>query len=349
MFRVSILLLMFSLATGSAFSQQDQSNCSQVLKRAQSTFEQGRIDEVPKMVEACLASGFTKEERIAAYKLLTLTYLYQNERELAESSIIKFLKLNPEYEINPALDPNEFITLYNSIRTRPVLLYGAIAGVNFSYVNVHRNFSLDNSAVKRGTYNSRPGIQAGLAFEYLFSKSWSLSPEIHFATKSFHFKDTILGFSHLHYEEDQAMIDLPLFIRKNFLLNNRTLLPYVEAGIIGHGLVRARASIERQDHIGPSRQDVPERSIPRLNQRNILNYSLGIGAGIKIKNVIGNGYLMISARYQFGMRTMVDPMTRFNNEELIYNYLYLENDYKLNTMSFSLAYLLPHYKPKKMY
>ena len=59
-----------------------QNNCPRILKKAQTFFDEGKISEVATMLESCLndKNGFTKEEKIKAYKLLVLTWLYFNEQ-----------------------------------------------------------------------------------------------------------------------------------------------------------------------------------------------------------------------------------------------------------------------------
>src|SRR5688572_15785653 len=75
-------LLLFSL------SVKAQNTCSQTLIKAQFTYYEGRAEEVPLMLETCLTSGFTPEEKLQAYRLLTLTYLYLNEPANAEKVML---------------------------------------------------------------------------------------------------------------------------------------------------------------------------------------------------------------------------------------------------------------------
>jgi hypothetical protein len=323
-----------------------QNNCPQTLKKAQDTYDEGRISEVPDLLDACLKNkdGFTKVERIDAYKLLTLTWLYFNERTKAEESMHNFLVLNPEYEINEALDPTEFINLYNSFRTSPVLIYGFKLGLNGQDINVIRNFSVDNSAENRGKYKSILGKQIGLTFEIPFKKRLSLLTEFNITGKSYKYTDEILGFAKVDFTEKQTLVEVPILLHIN--LSKKRFMPYVNfGGTLGY-LVGAKAIVTRKDDVEGTKQDVPgpEQKIAHL--RHKLMYHASIGAGFKLKNVISNGYILVDLRYNIGLRNVVNPANRTSNPELIYNYLYIDNDFTMNSLVFSVGYALPKYKPK---
>src|SRR5688500_5368778 len=54
-----------------------QSTCAQTLRLAQSIYDQGRLHELPQLLDNCLKENqFNDEEKVNAYKLLTLTYIY---------------------------------------------------------------------------------------------------------------------------------------------------------------------------------------------------------------------------------------------------------------------------------
>src|SRR6185503_8750501 len=98
--------------------------------------EQGRLHELPEIVAECLRKspkegGFTKEEKKETYRLLTLAYIYLEEPEKADQMMLELLKTDHFFEINPALDPAEFIALYKKHRTTPLFRVGAKFLVNY--------------------------------------------------------------------------------------------------------------------------------------------------------------------------------------------------------------------------
>jgi hypothetical protein len=343
-FLKSFLLILFILTIFGKVSGQN--NCPQTLKKAQDTYDEGRISEVPELLEECLKTkdGFSKAEKIDAYKLLTLTWLYFNERTKAEETMHHFLVLNPEYEINQAIDPTEFINLYNSFRTTPVLIYGIKVGFNGQDVNVIRNFSIDNSSIKRGNYKSPINMQVGLSFEIPLKKKLSLLTELNLTKKNYQYKDQLLEFSTVEFSEKQTLLEVPLLL--HFNLRKNKFSPYFNLGGTFSYLLSDKAIVTRKDNRDGTQLDVPGPEIKITDLRHRLMYNLSIGAGFKFKNLIGNGYLILDLRYNIGLRNIVKPENRGTNPELLYNYLYLDNDFTMNSFVFSIGYSLPKYKPK---
>jgi Neuraminidase (sialidase) len=69
-------------------------------------------------------------------------------------------------------------------------------------------------------------------------------------------------------------------------------------------------------------------------------------AGIKVKDVIGRGYIFFNIRYSYGLNNIVNSKNRYSNPVLMYNYLYIDNNYKINSFQYSIGYSYPLYKPK---
>ena len=108
-----------------------QDDCATKIQEAQKYYDQGMIDEIPKMLAPCMADGFTRTQKIEAYKLIILSYLFDDNQFEAEKTMLEFLKKYPEYEIMPN-DPVEFVYLFESYRTTSVFSFGITAGFNFT-------------------------------------------------------------------------------------------------------------------------------------------------------------------------------------------------------------------------
>ncbi|MCK5170420.1 MAG: hypothetical protein KAQ75_11125, partial [Bacteroidales bacterium] len=109
-----IFLLLFS-----SIALAQQTDCAFKLEEAENLYETGILDSIPAMLRSCVIEGFDDDELIRAYKLLILTYLFEDYQEMAEFTMLKFLKKFPEYELK-AIDQVEFKYLYNSYQTVPV-------------------------------------------------------------------------------------------------------------------------------------------------------------------------------------------------------------------------------------
>src|SRR5258706_2991717 len=167
------------LVVGEALAQAP--NCSQTLRLASSTYEQGRLHELPGLLDGCIKSGFTLDQKVQAYKLLTLAYIYLEEPEKADASMLLLLETNTEFQINEAIDPAEFIALYKTFRTTPVYRIGGKGGANIAQPNVA---SSDNTNDGSSNYKYKFGFSAGFSAEIpvriLKAKNLTLNPELYF-------------------------------------------------------------------------------------------------------------------------------------------------------------------------
>ena len=107
------------------FGNLTAQNCTQSLRNAERAYAEGRIGEIPTLLDLCLRGGFNKAEQVKAYRLLTLSYLYQYETASAEKAMLSFLREAPDYKLDPN-DPAPFVKLYKRFRTSPVFWWGCV-------------------------------------------------------------------------------------------------------------------------------------------------------------------------------------------------------------------------------
>lgn len=329
------------------FVTMAQNTCSQTLIKAQITYYEGRADEVPAILAACLKEGFTDEEKSQAYRLLTLTYLYLNEGQNAETTMLAFLKLNHYYEINEAVDPTEFINLYKQFRTKPVYLITPKIGTNASFVHVLKNFSLDNSTTLYYNYKALLSYQVGVSVTIPIRSGFFAIPEIYLSGKNYSYKNNLFGYESLSFNEQQTHIGIPVLLMY-MVEKGKRLKPFFEGGFTTDVLVSSIASVIRIDHTGNEeiKKEVAGPNINMSAHRRKLNYSATIGTGFTYKK--GKNIFSVSLRYNAGLFNVVKSRMRYSNQELIYKYGYLDNDFKMNTLSLTMGYVMPVFRPKKI-
>ena len=95
-----IVALICGLFSGYTYAQT--STCAQTLRLARSTYEQGRFHEIPALLNSCLTSsnGFSKQEKVEALRILTLSYIYQEEPLQADDAMLTLLNTDHYFEIN---------------------------------------------------------------------------------------------------------------------------------------------------------------------------------------------------------------------------------------------------------
>jgi Outer membrane protein beta-barrel domain len=343
-----ILLLAFLSVT---FNYAVAQNCSQTLRLARSTYDQGRLHELPELMKKCLAStgidGFTKQERVEAYKLLTMAFIYLEEPEKADSSMLLLLRTDPYFELNENVDPAEFIGLYKTFRTRPVFRIGVKFGVNASQPNVVSfNPIVDGSS----KYESKIGIGGGFIGELPINNKLTLSAEILFQQKTF-LNTTTSKFSSTSGSSDyatstgtesQSWLSLPILAQYK-VFNKKRFEPFLEGGISTDLLLNSDTQAEQKR---VNNQSIDIKSVPLSTQREKINISVVIGAGVKTR--IAKGYLVADVRYSYGLTRVNSLTTLYNNQFLLLDYRLADGIFSLNSLYLNVGYVQNFFNPKKL-
>lgn len=348
MMRLYLLLFLWLLLPAVSMAQDDdnvieeeESSCAARLKYARQLYAMGKIVGLEDQLSDCFEKGFTKEEKVQAYKLLVLAALYDDYTEKVDKAFISLLKTDPEYKPNLADDPREFIQLFGKFRTDPVFSIGVKAGGNLSHVNVLNTFGVNNVEETPGEYGMLPGYQFGVTADVLIQGRWQASAELLLVQRRFLYESPLYDFSTLEMREGQTWLELPVALKYN--LTDTRLRPYVSAGVAFNMLVGAQSEVVRTI---TQKEDVTG---PRINttdlRRNFL-YSPFLNLGAKY--MVGYGYFFVDARFNLGMLNSVDMEDRYSNGELLYRYGHIDDDYKLNNFTFSIGYARNFYKPKKL-
>ena len=157
--RLFIAWLVLNILCHTQTSAQD---CSNTLERARAGFESGYLYTIPAILKPCLDNGFNKSQRIEAYLILTRTYLLIDDPISAESSYLKLLNEDPEYEINAEVDPVDIVYLNENFTTTPIFILSANFGLNSSNASIIQNYGVDNTDFSNESYKSSFGINFGV-------------------------------------------------------------------------------------------------------------------------------------------------------------------------------------------
>lgn len=335
-----LLFLCVSLIFQNAVAQT--TSCAQTLRLARSTYEQGRLHELPDLLKTCLNNGFTQQERVEAYKFLTLSYIYLEEPEKADEAMLNLLQTDHYFEINEAVDPAEFVALYKTFRTTPIYRMGVVGGPNATWPNL---ISSNASSGGVGEYKYRPGFQVGLNVEIPIAQKLVLNSGLQFQTKSFSYSqkgegnspDTIFSISSI---EKQNWISLPVTLQ--YLIGKSKINPYVNVGASVDYLLSATQTPSK---LREGFQDVKEDNIDILDQRKTININLIVAAGIKYK--ITGGFLLAEARFLYGIPALNDKSMTYKNPLIYYNYNFVDGIFRQNSVFFSVGYVYNVFNPKK--
>ena len=339
-----ILLLFAVVLSGAPYFAygQSQSPCSQTLRLAQSIYEQGRLHELPHLLEECLKAGFNSEEKVNAYKLLTLTHIYLEEPEKADQMMLALLRTDTEFEVNDAVDPAEFVALYQTFRTTPIYrIGGKLGGIVSQASVVSSDYANEGTNISSYNYGFTGSISAEIPLRGKLHK-FTLNPELAFQLLSFdglNEKDTSLV---TPATESQAWISLPVLLQYNLYQRGMTNF-YVSAGLSADYLLSSSKNIISNRE---GNSAVNENSFALDEQRNHFNSGALFAAGFKRK--IGKGFLIVELRYKMGLLPLSDKSDTYKNPVLVFDYKYVDGIYKLNTLSLSAGYVINRYNPKKL-
>ncbi|HTH56268.1 MAG TPA: outer membrane beta-barrel protein [Cyclobacteriaceae bacterium] len=360
------LFLLFLCFIGLNVSVAQQSG-AQTLRLAQSIYEQGRLHEIPDLINKNIA-GFSKTELVSAYRLLTLSYIYLEEPEKADESMQKLLQTEHFFEPNPNVEPAEFIGLYKTFRTKAVFNAGIKFGANFTTPLLNEIYYVTNAAPGNGKYTPKLGFQAGLVFEKDLlpnSKSSFLSkivfaPEVLYTSRTFSYDNkqvfTSDSVSSANVADQkitlkQTWLDINLVFQYK-LRNSTTFVPYVGFGpgvglLLGasNTMVTTRTSVNKTSPGVSSGPDVTTK-----DTFNSLIPSIMGSAGVKYR--LGGVYVVGEFRVQYALVTPVNSAKRTgmggSASSSVFDYGYTMPNYKPLNFVINAGIIIPYFNPIKI-
>lgn len=349
---IYIVLFFLTFLYGNVRAQDTaRTVCSQNLIDAQALFAAGKLNQVEAKLQGCLADkkgGFTKDERIQAFKLLSVTYTYLEEYAKADEAVLNLLRTENEYTVNPEIDPTEFIRLYQKFRTYPIFqvgIHGSLAIPNFTFGYTYENSGMETNA---GEFKWNIGFSAGLDFEIplrTIDERFILCPSVIYSNLSYtetlspqtgaNTIGTVSG------TEVESRVGVPVLGRYNF--RNRAgqkYIPFVEGGGVVSYLISAEftqpSGLIANNFVQPAPIDF------KVN-RNMLNYGAVIGGGVMTDIPMGIIELRLDYCYNINQTNIIQPL---NNSAI--NTLISEPQFHMHNITLSIGYMRKIYKPKKM-
>lgn len=334
-------------------------NCEESLKKAEQAYNDGRLADIKNILTEDCIKDFNQDDKIQAYYIQVLSSLYLNEKEDATKSMLFLLKSNPEYVCTPTT-PIEFVKFYETFKVRPVYVLGFQVGGNISRIEGLKSYSLDNNNLNKGNFAGRFSYQVGLQLAIPIAKKLEFYTEINYKSVSYQFNNQLFDYITQKFIETQAIIEVPLMLKYNFFNNynfqkdrkkfiNR-LSPYIMLGVTGSYLLSSNAIVTRTDvpqgeGSTPIALESPSTSMSAI--RNPYNYYASAGFGVDYKK--GRALISLGVRYNHSFLPTVNNEKRYNNQELLFKYAYIDNDIQWHNISFSVGYAYPFYKarPKK--
>ncbi len=343
------VLLLLAFVSAKSFGQA--STCAQTLRLAQSIYDQGRLHELEALILKSTdntTAPCPQADQVGLLKLLTLTYIYLEEPQKADDTMLKLLQTDHYFEINPAVDPAEFVALYRTFRTREIYRVGAKLGVNASRPNVGSTVTSVELAPD-SEYKYGIAILFGGAVDVPINDKMTLHGELLYVQRKFELdlkvdrgQDTggIPLSNDFQGIETQNWLSMPLTFE--YQLWDKKFHPFVSGGVSVDYLLGSKLRGER---LRTNVTSVQETTFELNPQREKINISATVGAGIKLK--MGGGYFVAGVQYLHGITNVNSTETAFANEQAVWEQGYADPVFKVSSLVVSGSYVINIFNPKK--
>ncbi len=337
--------------------------CTQRLVQAERDYEAGRLAGIPDNIGACFGNqegDFSKEEKIRAYRLLTLVHIFTDNEPEAERSLINLLKVDKEHQLDPRVDPAELRLLYDRFQTKPIFRLGFRAGVNTTFPQVQERHTASDANVDNKFYNGsgqvgtqtsqgsrRIGFQGEVTYERYFSKGLEAVGGLQVRASSYDvdnfFNDSTFN---NNITNSQLYARIPIMGRYTWNYDRRNgLQPYVFLGGSYDFLLSATYKNASRRGGTPFTLDGTINPLD-LDQINRHNVSLIVGAGVRF--AIGTNFFTAEVRYDKSFINYIDPDNRHADQRLSFDLGHIEDDLTLDFLSVNIGYTLSIYNPKRL-
>lgn len=342
----TFILRFFLAAILSAFTleviPQETSTCAENLKSAQSLFNKGQVSQVPAMLRECMKSGFKREEQLAAYKLLIQSYLFEDKLEQADSTMLAFLKRNPEYQLSPT-DHSSFVFLFNTFTVKPVVQIALHIGTNMPFMTFVYPVTLSSEPGKVTYSHNALNLFTSLELKFALSRKLELNIEGGFSQFSFSKVEEMLGFGKTNYSENLSRIEIPVSATYNFL-NFGKFTVYGRAGFGASFNLKSTAKTSFNPTDLNNFEVITGADVNRKDSRILMDLFGQAGAGIKFKTP--GGFINLEIRSNLGILNQV-VRGGASAQELKWAYKYVDDDFNMNNLNFNIGYTQIFYKPSK--
>jgi len=256
------------------------------------------------------------------------------------------LKEDPEYILNPAVDPAELYELYNSYRTLPIFNIGITGGLNTTNISEKQSYSVGSLSSDKSSYKSRFGFQGGVVADILLYKNFQINTGAMLTLNNFTYTNRFLygGATTLTSKENQMWMSVPLALKYN--IGKGKIKFYGLAGGMFGLLISDNSKLSRQNSDNSNAAKEATEAFKAI--RNPYTISAIIGLGVRYK--VGYGYVFLDARYSIGLKNEANVKNRFStkNGDNLYYYGYVSSDFNVNNLLISVGYMKSLYKPKKI-
>ena len=284
------------------------------------------------MLRPYLKTGLNKKERKEAYRLIVLSYLFDDLRQEATKVLMEFMELYPEYDTISS-DPNDlkYLFRYKEFETKNIFSIGLAGGGIMAMPSITKSYNLEGITTNKDVQTDF-GSLFGLIADFRVIDHLDISTGVYYSSTRFGFHQLVdEGLKTEYYETWKNMI-LPLWVTPYINIKKNKL--YLKIGGGANMLLDSKADVSL---------DQLNNNIDVLENRNPLTFFMSGGIGFSLK--IPHGIISLEGNYLNGLGNLTK--SRDENGILANDYQYIDDDFKLNGLMFTLGYKYQFYKLKE--
>jgi len=319
-------------------------NCLQRLANAESLFQTGIFEDIPEILEECLDS-YEPSEKLKAMKLIVLSRYMNDDVTGSEETMQLLLKEFPLFTPD-AGDPVDFQFVYNEFQVKRLVDVGIFLGTETAWGIITEPWSpfADEYTYAPGF----PGYSAGVQLNFHINNNFVINTQPALSSYKFriHYNEPINGILYLKQNEQQTLIELPLYFQAEFLKSH--VKPYAKlGGSIGFLISSSTtSSIERYD---PTYDEFIYSSgdIKNNNKEFRTSPIFFIGGGIGL-NVDFNKYRFFTElNYHQSVNEMLKKGSDRYTQQSLWTEGWFDSDFRLNKASLRVGFVKSFYWIKK--
>ncbi len=344
---INRLVALFFFISLSHFSVAQDQDCTVALDLAKEEFAAGHLESISSILGNCI-DEFSDLEKIEAYRLLTITYLYLDDPYAAKKSFLDLLGEEPEFRVSES-DPIELEYLSRKYITTPIVSYSFKAGANFSAISVINRYTVGNINENNWKYISGAGFNILAGLNLHFSKNVGMDFELEFGSRSFTLRDTLFSSEPNALEQQRTNYHASVPVSIKFKYPRTLYHPYVYLGYSPSFTISSKATNKRD----PETEAVIEGPLDLINITPLFSHSIIMGGGLqrRLKYKQRYIYVFVDLRYRLGMSNMLNTSNQYDFsdpdlKEQQFSYLISEDDYRWSGFEFAIGFRWPKYKPR---
>jgi hypothetical protein len=312
------------------FSQIDAKD---LLYRSNKLYNQGKIEEVIKLLEPVVHGKLlNREQTFDAYRILALSFMYSLNAEKTDYFMKEMLKLRVDYQKYPNIDPTEFTNLINKYVVRPQIYAGISFGGSSYLPQLMKSYSVYTS---NQSYERTSGYQYGGFFEYRLKSNVSVGSDLLINGSAIEHKINDANGWYQQYKEIRKSA-LVTVVGTKYRKLNEVVNVYCGLGLGMNVLTSSKGNII----LTSSQTDLVLQSTTNtISERNKISPVGLVRLGVDFQT--NRGKIGFDFTYVDYFNTTVNSEKRYNNADFIFTNQYVSDDIKLRGMLFSLSYKVP--------